>query len=72
LADSEVVNIQIASDSKNANAFVSYSWYAMTDMTLHETTLRQLWESHNNNFVLSSETVVKGNPKLLTAQKLSP
>ena len=68
LADSEIVNIQIASDAKNASAFVSYSWYAMNDMTLYETTLRQLWESHNNTYVLSSETVVKGNPKLLTAQ----
>jgi uncharacterized protein (DUF927 family) len=68
LADSEVVNIQITNDSKNASAFVSYSWYAMTDMTLHETTLRQLWEAQNSSYVLSSETVVKGNPKLLAAQ----
>lgn len=66
LADSEVVNIQIASDSKNASAFVSYSWYAMTDMTLHETTLRQHWEARSSSrFMLTSETVVKGSPALL-------
>ena len=68
LADSEIMNIQIASDEKNASAFVSYSWYAMDDMTLYETTLRQLWERYNNNYVLSSESVVKGNPKLLASQ----
>ena len=68
LADSEVVNIQITNDAKNASAFVSYSWYAMDDMTLYETTLRQLWESRDNGYVLSSESVVKGNPKLLAAQ----
>jgi hypothetical protein len=68
LADAEIMNIQIASDAKNASAFVSYSWYAMNDMTLHVTTLRQLWESSSNGYALSSETVVKGNPKLLAAQ----
>ena len=65
LADSEVVNIQLASDSKNASATVSYSWYAMTDMTLHETTLRQHWEATKNTFALRAETVVRGDPKLL-------
>lgn len=68
LADSEVVNIQIGSDAKNASAFIQYSWYAMNDMTLHETTLRQLWEEQSSGYVLSGETVVKGNPKLLAAQ----
>jgi hypothetical protein len=68
LADSEVVNIQITNDSKNASAFVSYSWYAMTDMTLHETTLRQLWEAQNSSYALSAETVVKGDPGLLATK----
>jgi hypothetical protein len=67
LADTEVMNIQLASDAKNASAFVTYSWYAMTDMTLHETTLRQLWKSHNNTFALASESVVRGDPSLLKA-----
>src|SRR5512139_2658400 len=34
LADSEVQNIQLTSDSEHASAFVTYSWYAMSDMTL--------------------------------------
>ena len=69
LADSEIVNIQLASDAKNASAFVSYSWYAMTDMTLHETTLRQHWEAKNSSFALSAETVVRGDPGLLAASE---
>jgi hypothetical protein len=67
LADTEVVNIQLTSDAKSASAFVSYSWYAMADMTLHETTLRQLWKATNNHFALASESVVRGDPRLLAA-----
>ena len=67
LADTEVVNIQLATDSENASAFVNYSWYAMSDMTLHETTLRQLWKAHRSSFALVSESVVRGDPGLLAA-----
>jgi hypothetical protein len=66
LADTEVLNIQLASDAENASAFVNYSWYAMADMTLHETTLRQLWKARRSSFVLASETVVRGDPALLS------
>lgn len=71
LADTEVLNIQIASDAKQASAFVSYSWYAMKDMTLHETTLQQQWSAHNSTFTLSSEVVVRGDPTLLSAAATS-
>lgn len=67
LADTEVVNIQLTSDAQNASAFVNYSWYATADMTLHETTLRQLWKANSNSFALASESVVKGDPSLLSA-----
>ena len=67
LADTEVLNIQIASDAKQASAFVSYSWYALTDMTLHETTLQQQWSARNSTFALSSEVVVRGDPALLSS-----
>jgi len=36
-------------------------------MTLHETTLRQLWKATNNSFALASESVIKGHPGLLGA-----
>jgi hypothetical protein len=66
LADTEVQNIQLASDSEHASAYVTYSWYAMADMTLHETTLRQVWNARNHSFALASEAVVRGDPSLLS------
>jgi hypothetical protein len=66
LADAEVLNIQVANDSEHASAFVNYSWYAMKDMTLHETTLHQRWNARNSSFALSSELVVRGDPGLLS------
>jgi hypothetical protein len=72
LADSEVLNIQLTSDSERASVFVNFSWYAMEDMTLHETTLRQQWTSTKNNFALSSEAVVRGDPALLTPIEVKP
>jgi hypothetical protein len=67
LADTEVLNIKVANDAENASAFVIYSWYAMADMTVHETTLRQLWKAESRTYVLTSETVVRGDPGLLAA-----
>lgn len=70
LADTEVVNIQLTSDSEHASAFVTYSWYAMSDMTLHETTLRQVWKARSSGYALTSETVVRGDPALLAEASL--
>jgi hypothetical protein len=67
LADAEVLNIQIENNAEHASAFVNYSWYAMKDMTLHETTLHQRWNARNSSFALSSEMVVRGDPGLLSA-----
>jgi hypothetical protein len=69
LADIEVLNIQLASDSEHASATVSYSWYAMTDMTLHVTTLHQAWTSRKRGFALASETVTQGDPGLFSPPK---
>ncbi|MEY4577981.1 MAG: hypothetical protein RL701_2684 [Pseudomonadota bacterium] len=65
VADAEVLNIQLAQDAEHASAFVTYSWYAMSDMTAHETTLKQLWTARSSSFALASETVVRGDPGLL-------
>lgn len=67
LADSEIVNVQIAPGNEHANALITYSWYAMDSMTLHETTVKQKWSSLGGNFALVSETVVKGDARLLQA-----
>jgi hypothetical protein len=72
LADTEVVNIQLTSDAEHASAFVNFSWYTMRDMTLHETTLKQQWDSKNSHFVLSAEAVVRGDPSLLTPGARNP
>lgn len=69
LADSEVLNIQLTSDSEHASALVTYSWYAMDDMTLHETTLRQLWKARSSSYALAAETVIKGDPTLLSGRE---
>jgi hypothetical protein len=66
LADTEVENIRLSSDSAHASAFVSYSWYEMNDMTLHETTLHQEWKARGRSFALAAETVVKGDPGILS------
>jgi len=67
LADTEIVHVQIASDAEHANAIVTYSWYAMDTMTLHETTIRQRWAAHSGGYALTSEAVIKGDPRLLNA-----
>jgi hypothetical protein len=67
LADTEVVNVQLASDSEHASAVVNYSWYSIADMNLYETTLRQVWSARKNSFALVSEAVLKGNPGLFSA-----
>ena len=67
LADSEILNVQIAPGNEHANALITYSWYAMDSMTLHETTVRQRWAALGGNYALVSETVVKGDARLLQA-----
>lgn len=66
LADSEVQNIRLSADSAQASAFVTYSWYEMNDMTLHESTLHQEWKARGRSFALASEVVVRGDPSILS------
>jgi hypothetical protein len=66
LGDTEVLTVTLATNEEQASAYVTYSWYAMADMTLHETTLRQQWTAHDGNFLLSAEAVVRGDPGLLS------
>lgn len=65
LADTEIVHLQIAPDNEQASAIVTYSWYAMDTMTLHVTTIRQHWAARSGSFALTSESVIKGDPRLL-------
>jgi hypothetical protein len=65
LADSEVLQVQIATDAEHASALVNYSWYAMDTMTLRQTTVRQRWSAVSGGYALMSEAVVRGDPSLL-------
>jgi hypothetical protein len=65
LADTEVLHVQIAPGAEHANAIVNYSWYAIETMTLHETTVRQRWSAYSGGYALTSEAVVRGDPRLL-------
>jgi hypothetical protein len=65
LADSEVMQVQIATNAEHASALVNYSWYAMDTMTLRTTTVRQRWSAVSGGYALMSEAVVRGDPNLL-------
>ena len=69
VADSEVVNLQVADDLSTAIALVAYSWYALDTMTLHQSVVRQRWEPLEEYFVLAHESVVQGDPKLLLSEE---
>jgi hypothetical protein len=68
LADAEVVHVQIAQGAEHATAFVTYSWYATDTMTLHQSVVRQRWQSLGSSYALISEVVVQGDPQLLGAK----
>jgi hypothetical protein len=72
LADSEILNVQIASDAEHASALVTYSWYAMDTMTLRTTTVRQRWSAISGGYALMSEAVVRGDPALLKGSDGKP
>jgi hypothetical protein len=66
VADSEVVQLDLASDKESAIAVITYEWYLTSAMTLHQSVVRQRWSKHRGRFGLLSEVVVKGDPRLLT------
>jgi hypothetical protein len=65
LADSEVMQVELAPDKQSAISVISYQWYMNDAMTLHESVVRQRWSRMSDHFALFSETVVQGDPRLL-------
>jgi hypothetical protein len=67
VADSQVMQLDLAPDQESAVAVISYDWYLMSAMTLHKSVVRQNWtrRPESSAFGLSSEVVVKGDPRLL-------
>ena len=64
LADGEVLSVEFSPEKDSAEAIVTYSWYDLETMTLHDTVVRQHWEADDNFYGLSGETVIEGDPRL--------
>ena len=67
VADSEVMQLDLAPDQGSAVAVITYDWYLISAMTLHKSVVRQSWKrrAESSDFGLSAEVVVKGDPRLL-------
>ena len=67
VADSQVMQLDLAPDQESAVAVITYDWYLMSAMTLHKSVVRQSWtrRPESSDFGLSGEVVVKGDPRLL-------
>jgi len=67
VADSQVMQLDLAPDQESAVAVISYDWYLMSAMTLHKSVVRQSWtrRPESSDYGLSGEVVVKGDPGLL-------
>ena len=71
VADSEVLQLEIAQDKESAVSVISYEWYLNDAMTLHQSVVRQRWTRMSGGFGLFSEAVVQGDARLL-AQHNAP
>jgi len=65
VADSEVMQVELAPDKQSAVSMIAYEWYMNDAMTLHQSVVRQRWSKTSDNFGLFSEAVVQGDPRLL-------
>lgn len=65
IADSEILHVQMGEDKDDAKAFIEIRWYDQRTMLVAETTLEQKWKRVGRNFVLISEEVRAGDPRLI-------
>jgi hypothetical protein len=65
IADSELLQLEVAPGGENAIAMIAYSWYAKDVMTLHGSVVQQRWVLDSDYAALLSETVIEGDPRLL-------
>jgi hypothetical protein len=72
VADSEVVHVEIAPGDESAIAFVTYQWYEMEAMTLHESVVRQRWSRAGDGYALLSEVVIRGDGRLFASDDAKP
>ena len=65
LADSEVMQVELAPDKDSAISIIAYQWYTNDAMDLRQSVVRQRWSRSGGSFGLFSEAVVQGDPRLL-------
>lgn len=66
VADSEIVNVEMAPGEETALALVTYQWYEIRAMTLHESVVRQRWSRSGDGYALISEVVIQGDGRLFS------
>lgn len=62
IADFELVNIVIDKQKETASARVDYTWMLRDRGILEKTTTKQSWEKKGGQWVVDTETRVKGSP----------
>lgn len=71
VADADVTNMVMAAGEGECASYVSYSWIDERTMELRSTTVRQLWRSEGEGFVLTREEIVGGDESLLPGAPLA-
>jgi len=72
VADSEIVHMEMSPDQETAVAVVSYDWYLLEAMTLHNSLVQQRWSQVSDSYLLVSERVVQGDERLLSPSAAPP
>jgi len=65
IADYELVTIDVDKKKETASARVDYTWTLKTRGIVEKTTTRQSWERRDGQWVMATETRVKGSPLIL-------
>jgi hypothetical protein len=65
IAEFELVNIEVDKQKQTAAARVDYTWCLKARGIVEKTTTKQAWERRDGQWVMASETRVKGSPLAL-------
>jgi hypothetical protein len=65
IADFEMTNVQVDKKKDTATARVEYTWSLKTRGIVEKTTTKQHWERRDGDWIVASETRVKGAPLVL-------
>ncbi len=62
LTSCEIVSVKINEKEKKATVGVLIVWYRLSEMVVHETSLIQLWEEKERNWIMMAEEYRSGTP----------